>query len=157
MDTPISTSPAPVAAQAEPAPLTDRAHEELLALYQVTIEDIERSKQWLWTVTYNTIVAEGGLLALRSAYFSSPGQEWATWLLGILCVGVAAVGSFQVHFMKRALVHFRERVDRCYVRFEGAFIDVFGSRTPKHTIPHHWIIWIVAVLVLVLMFFPGRQ
>jgi hypothetical protein len=35
--------------------ITGRDHAELLMLYQITIDDIEKAKQWGWKVTYTTI------------------------------------------------------------------------------------------------------
>ena len=118
--------------------LSERSHEEILTLYQATIEDIERSKQWLWTVTYHTIIAQGGLLALYTAYTSS--HTWTKWLFMALCVGIAGVGTSYIHLARKALACFRERINRCLERFEQPFRDALGDRVDKRGIPSFSII-----------------
>lgn len=135
--------------------ISDRDHEEILALYQATIEDIERSKQWLWTVTYHTIIAQGGLLALHTAYTSS--HHWTKWLFIIFSVGIAGVGSLYVRLARMGLAHFRERANRCLKQFGQPFQDVFGSRVEKREIPSIAIIWGTALLIIALIYFGSAS
>ncbi len=134
--------------------LSDQDHEEILTLYQATIEDIERSKQWLWTVTYHTVIAQGGLLALHTAYTSS--HQWTTWLFIILSAGIAGVGTFYVRLARMGLAHFRERVTRCLDKFGQPFQEAFGKRPEKREIPSISIIWVTALLVIALIYFATQ-
>lgn len=129
--------------------ISDQDHEEILALYQATIEDIERSKQWLWTVTYHAIIAQGGLLALHTAYISN--HKWTKWLFVFLSIIIAGVSSFYVRVARTSLTHFRERANRCLERFGQPFKKALGNRVTKREIPSISIIWIATLLVIVLI------
>ena len=73
------------------ADASDQDRIELLTLYQTTTEDIERAKQWGWTVTYTTIAAQGGVLALSIAYESSLNIWHEKAIFAALVIGFALV------------------------------------------------------------------
>lgn len=131
--------------------ILDKDHEEILTLYQATIEDIERSKQWLWTVTYHTIIAQGGILAIHTSYNS--GLIWTKWVFITLSLAIAAIGTFHIRLTRSSLVHFRARIDRCLERFGQPFQAVFGSRAEKREIPSLSIILGTTALIIILILF----
>lgn len=137
--------------------LEDRAHEEILSLYQVTVDDIEKTKRWIWDVTYHTIVAQGGIYALQSIFGSTSSRIWPAVMFTVLCIGVAVIGSSQARLATESLDKFRKRVDRCMEHFEEPFRQVFfgpsGERAPKSTIPAQAIITVTTALVVALLWF----
>jgi hypothetical protein len=125
-------------------------------LYQVTIEDIEKSKQWGLTVTYTTIAVHGALLGLFSAYDSSRWvgliKAFFIWLL----ISLTILGVHHIRQAQRSLSGFRERIKRIRELFGEPFHNVFGNPTPKEEWPLEFFVWTsVIVIPLLILLSPN--
>ena len=94
------------------AELTGNDHAELLVLYQVGVEDIEKAKQWAWNVTYQAVLAQGGVLALYTAYVASVPSAWVRLIFVALLLALTAVAHYALSDSVEALQTFRGRVRR---------------------------------------------
>jgi hypothetical protein len=113
----------------------DSFRDAVMKLFEITIEDIDRTKQWQWTVFYHTVIAQGGLLAL---YSSIPVGE-RTWVLAaffvVLSFIVSFLGASVILDATKVLHRFRDRIGRCYDVLGEEFRRVAGERikTTYHT------------------------
>ena len=83
--------------------LSERDHSELLMLYQVTIEDIERAKQWGWTVAYTTMAAQGAVLGLFVVYKPAIAILWVKLVFAALTIGLGVVGINHIRHAQSSL------------------------------------------------------
>lgn len=112
--------------------LSSAEHAELLLLYQVTVEDMQRSKQWAWQATYATLAGEGALLGLHLALPTSVRQSAVTaFLLSIVILGLMVLGLHHVNYAERDLEHFRQRIKRVRFNFSVPLMVAFGTESPK--------------------------
>lgn len=131
--------------------LTDRDHAELLLLYQVTIEDIERTKQWGWTVAYTTIAAQGASLGLFMAY-DLQGDLWIGKSVFIgLVVAFALLGRNQIRHAQAGLDGFRTRIKKVRERFGESFKGCFGESNPKRQWPLEPVVWASSIVMCILI------
>jgi hypothetical protein len=127
--------------------LTDKDHAELLLLYQVTIDDIEKTKQWGWTVAYTTVGAQGGVLGLYTAYDSVLLLAWVQALFVALTVALGLVGVNHVRHAQASLTAFRQRIRSVREYFGPAFASTFGEPNPKKQWQLEPMIWVSSVAV----------
>lgn len=131
---------------------TEHGHAELLVLYQVGVEDIERAKQWTWSVAYQTVLAQGGVLALYSAYV--PTSEWWVRVVFVaLSLVVTIVAHRHLSDSAEALGVFRERVARYRAALEKPSQILVGMPTTKRTWPLHYLVWATFLIGSVLLVF----
>jgi hypothetical protein len=134
--------------------LTDRDHTELMTLYKITIDDIERAKQWAWKVAYTTIAAEGAALALFRTYRIDNDLCWIRLAFIILCLGLCALGVNYISHAYSSLEEFRDRKVRIQDQFSEKLNIVFGEPTQKKEWPLYWVvIGGTAIVLLALLFF----
>ena len=133
--------------------LTDRDHAELLLLYQVTIDDIEKTKQWGWTVAYATIAAQGASLGLFMAYESlmNPWVEKGVFIG--LVVSFALLARNQIRHAQAGLEGFRTRIKKVREPFGEPFKKSFGDPNPKRQWPLEPVIWAATVVMCILIGF----
>ena len=131
--------------------ITDRDHAELLMLYQVTIDDIEKAKQWGWTVTYTTIAAQGAILGLFSAYDAGACSVLSKGLFILLAIGLAFLGVKYIRHSEASLWDFRDRVKVVRDKLGDNFKDSFGESTKKKKWPLEIVVWGATVLVCILI------
>jgi hypothetical protein len=132
--------------------LTERGHAELLVLYQLGVDDIERAKQWSWSVSYQTILAQGGVLALYSAYVSSP-DWWVRIVFVALLLAVTVVAQRHLSDSAEALGVFRERVARCRAALQKTSQNLMGDPTVKRTWPLQHLVWATFAISSILLVF----
>ena len=131
--------------------MTDQDHAELLMLYQVTIDDIEKAKQWGWTVTYTTIAAQGAILGLFSAYQAGECLVLAKVLFILLALGLAILGVKYIRHSEASLWDFRERVKVVRNQLGEHFKNSFGESTQKKKWPLEIVVWGATLLVCILI------
>jgi hypothetical protein len=121
--------------------LTEEDRSELLVLYQVTVDDIEKTKQWGWTVTYTTIAAQGATLGLYIAYDTSLSAISEKLIFIGLIFGFALVARNQINQVQAGLQGFRERVLRVRKSFGSRFDECFGETANKRVWPLGRVMW----------------
>ena len=131
--------------------LTDRDHAELLLLYQATIEDIERAKQWGWTVAYATIAAQGASLGLFVAYESLVDARVDKGIFIALVVAFAFIARNQIRHAQAGLQGFRARIKKIRERFGESFKGCFGESNPKRQWPLEPVVWASSAIVCALI------
>jgi hypothetical protein len=133
--------------------MTDRDHSELLMLYSVTIDDIERAKKWGWTVTYTTIAAEGAVLGLFNAYKAGAYLIYAKVIFSVLAVGLAILGIKYIRHSQASLRDFRARKQVVREQLGDQFKACFGQATEKKKWPLELVVWVATLLVCILIIF----
>lgn len=108
-----------------------RTHAELIKLYEVTIADVDRTKEWQWKVFYYTIVAQGASfgLFLQDTVRANIVLR-LTAVSFVLLLGL--VGVVELWKSGQTLQKFRDRLGRCLELFSDNFKTAFGDRNqPK--------------------------
>jgi hypothetical protein len=129
------------------AELTEHAHAELVVLYQIGVDDIEKAKQWAWNVTYQTVLAQGGVLALYTAYVAPVPSFWVRLVFVILSLAVTVVAHRAISDSVESLQTFRLRVGRCRAALTESSQTLMGPPTEKRTWPLRCLIWVTFVLI----------
>jgi len=133
--------------------MDDRDHAELLMLYKVTIDDIERAKQWGWKVTYTTIAAEGAILALFSTYNAGPYIDYAKVIFSLLAFILALLGIKYIRHAQASLQAFRERIKIVRSQLGELCKTSFGEETEKKMWPLEIVVGGATLLVCMLILF----
>lgn len=120
-------------------------------LYQVTIDDIEKTKQWGWTVTYTTIAAQGAILGLFSTYKAGVCLVLAKVLFILLAVGLTILGIKYIRHSQASLRDFRERVKVVRNQLGDHFKASFGESTQKKKWPLEFVVWGATLIVCILI------
>jgi hypothetical protein len=122
-------------------------HEEILTLFRITIEDIERTKQHQWKIFYYTVVSEGGLLYLFEKCFSN--QRCLFFVLTIL---LCAVGSYLVGKSQDDIEKFRERKINQLSFFHPVVRKTMDNTGEKSNI-HRLLIFTIIVVSLLFSYY----
>jgi hypothetical protein len=133
--------------------ITEHYHNELLMLYQVTIDDIEKTKQWGWTVAYTTVAAQGGVFGLFTAYHTSLPAPLMKLLFILMIVGFAVVGTNHIQHAQSSLEGFRKRITKVRTNLGESFNQSFGEPNPKKRWPLEPIVWLVTLVICLLIVF----
>ncbi len=131
--------------------MADRDHAELLMLYQVTIDDIERAKQWGWKVSYTTMAAQGAILGLFSAYKAGAYIVYAKIIFILLAFILALLGIKYIRHSQASLAGFRERIKTVRGHLGDLSKSSFGEETEKKIWPLELVVWGATVLVSLLI------
>jgi hypothetical protein len=117
----------------------------------MTVEDIERAKQWAWGVTYYTVLAQGGILAVYAAYVEPPpGLVIRAAFLGLL-IAVTVVSHISITHSFESLKAFRARANRCREFFEPVSTKILGDTGAERTWPLRVFVWATGVLISILL------
>jgi hypothetical protein len=135
--------------------ITDRDYAELLMLYQITINDIEKAKQRGWTVTYTTIAAQGAILGLFSAYNAGAYLGWIKFIFVLLSIGMTILGIQYIKHAQESLEGFRALLKDVIGRLGGQFTTLFGEPTQKKKWPLEPVLWAVTFIVCYLIIING--
>ncbi len=111
-------------------PLSDKAHAELLLLYEMCLGDIERGKRWIWDATYQTIIAQAGLYALHAAFSKQLPGYWSAIMFSLILLALLILSGKQIVDSHRLIYRSRERVKRSIFRFQKPFQEVFSLDKP---------------------------
>jgi hypothetical protein len=128
----------------------ERARTEMLALYQMAVDDIERAKQWAWTIAYYTVVAQGGIFALSSTVARSSRWSWTSGVLVSLMFSITLVSHVLLSQSRDSLAVFRGRTDRCRPYFCPSSEAILGAPGVKHTWPFRTFVWATCALFAIL-------
>ncbi|MEJ2463074.1 MAG: hypothetical protein P8098_15805 [Candidatus Thiodiazotropha sp.] len=131
--------------------LSEEDRAELLVLYQVTVDDIEKTKQWGWTVTYTTIAAQGATLGLYIAYSTYLPIIFEKLIFIALILGFALVARNQINQAQDGIHGFRERVLRVRKSFGSKFDECFGETANKRVWPLGCVMWSSTVVFSLLV------
>lgn len=75
--------------------INDKEHAELVMLYGIAVEDIERAKRQQWVHIYAVLLAQGSLVALyKNAYQTSEGLFFIAVAI-LTALGLALIGLTQ--------------------------------------------------------------
>ena len=136
--------------------LTDREHAELIMLYQVTIEDIERTKRWGWNITYTTIAGQGAIFGLFTAHRAvrMPLAELCgvRFLFSALTVGLMILGLVHISDVQRNLKAFRDRLKEVRKNYGEPFESCFGQPDIEQVLPLVFAVVAATVVFLILLF-----
>jgi hypothetical protein len=136
--------------------MEDHDHAEILMLYQMTIDDIERAKQWGWKVTYTTIAAQGAILGLFSTYRAGPYIVSAKIIFILLAFILALLGNKYIRHSQTSLQGFRDRIKRVRSQLGEICKSTFGEETEKKIWPLERVVWGATLLVIILIILrPG--
>jgi hypothetical protein len=122
--------------------MEELVHRELLLNYQLTIEDIERAKQWQWKAFYYPLAAQAGVLAY--SFQSSKPLPW--WVKALFVLATIGLGAFSVAFLvdsARALENFRGRAVRYRELFNPMINEIRGPHGPR-VLP--WVFYVAIAL-----------
>ncbi len=108
----------------------ERDHKELLMLYEVTIEDIERAKLWMWKVAYATLAGEGGVLWMYKLIPS--GSLFGKGICTVLLVALAFIAAYYIEDARTSLRRSRDLVRDIRLQHLGKKFNSFlGAQDPK--------------------------
>ena len=134
----------------------DRDHAELVMLYKVTIDDVERAKQWGWKVTYTTIAAQGAILGLFSTYKADAYIVSAKIIFILLAFILALLGIKYIRHSQASLQGFRDRIKAVRGQLGEICKSSFGEETEKKIWPLERVVWGATLLVIILIILrPG--
>lgn len=133
--------------------ISDQDRAELLILYQVTIDDIERAKQWGWKVAYSTIAADGAILALFNTYKTPENICWTKILFIVIAIALMLFGVTYIKHAEAGLKEFRARIITVRERLGSVFKTSFGKATEKKQWPLEVVVIISTLIVISLMIF----
>jgi hypothetical protein len=108
-------------------PATDREQSELLALYQVTTQELAFFKSQQWTLVNYGLVALAAVAAIPQVAGLSPNQ-CARWALCGVAVLVAGITSWLVWRLHGSIHERRERLKRVYARLSDEFRKARGDK-----------------------------
>ncbi len=109
--------------------LRDQERQELLALYQVTTQDLAFFKSQQWTLTNYTLVAFAaivGSLHIDSSLTIGPCGRLVLCLIATL---IGVIAAWVLWRLKRAIDERRDRLKRIFARFSLTFRDARGEKT----------------------------
>lgn len=141
------------------------ATEELRMIFQATLDDIEKAKQWQWTLFYNCAAAQAAMLALYSAY-SVRLPFWLRFAFPLLCIAILILGIQFIRDTTRQLKAYRHRNQICRKFFHPRTLTLLEESTRKtgskkmdigkHLIASLSLVtFISAALMVWLAFFPS--
>jgi hypothetical protein len=86
--------------------MSEKEHEELLAMYQIAVDDIRDSKHQQWSVIHLTLLAIAAVVAIPSiSYIEKCGVKvpvcllrFLVWFIGV--TGIVFIGSFAYSLSK---------------------------------------------------------
>ena len=110
-------------------PIPDHEREELLALYQVTTQDLAFFKAQQWTSTNYALGAMALIVGIPSFAVESLGWS-ATLLLGASIIAVLLLSALVLYRLHQSIIERRDRLDRVYASLSPCFRDARGS-TPR--------------------------
>jgi hypothetical protein len=108
-------------------PLNNAEREELLALYQVTTQDLAFFKTQQWTLTNYGLAALAVLVGITYLPIA-PLSLCAKYLLCICVLLVGVLTIFVLHRLHGSIEERRERLERIYVKLSPTFQDARGSK-----------------------------
>lgn len=82
--------------------------EQVLTLYRISIDDIERTKQQQWKYFYYTIVSQGGLLYLYTDYFKEK-IPISIFIFSVLTIILGGFCIYTIIMCQDDLKRFREK------------------------------------------------
>jgi hypothetical protein len=124
-------------------------------LYQILIDDIEKAKQWGWTVTYTTIAAQGAILGLFSAYKAGDYLGWFKLIFVVLSIGMTIFGIQYIKHAQERLENFRVLLNDITGKLGGQFKVFFRKPTQKKKWPFEAVVWGATIFICYLIIFSG--
>jgi len=131
--------------------LTDRDHSELMMLYQALADNIEKAKQWGWTVAFTTMGAQGAVLGLYTAYKSEIPIQWIRSVFVLLVCGFAFVATNYIRYSQGTLKICRDRMKATRMNFGDPFKKCLGESNAKKEWPLEPTVWCSTVWVILLI------
>jgi len=139
--------------------------EELRIIFQATLDDIEKAKQWQWTLFYNCAAAQAATLALYSAY-SVRLPFWLRFAFPLLCLAILILGIQFIRDTTRQLKAYRHRNEICRKSFHPRTLALLEESTRKtgskkmdigkHLIASLSVVTFISVALMVwIAFFPA--
>ena len=124
------------------ADLTEREHSELVLLYESTRDDIEKAKNWGWTLAYTTVALQGAAVALFSTYVSELHVCYTkmAYILFVLLIGLIARNHITRNQL--ALARMRTRISSIRSKFSATFQESFGEPNPKIPWSLELMVWV---------------
>ncbi len=109
--------------------ISERDHKELLMLYEVTIEDIERAKVWMWRVASVALAGEGGVLGIYKLIpgGSIPGKV----IFFFLIVAFVIIAWHNIQNALSSLTEFRGQVQNVRQHLGEKFNSCFKASSPR--------------------------
>jgi len=107
--------------------INDNEREELLALYQVTTQDLAFFKSQQWAITNYVLVAFAAIVGIPQLAGSSVGS-CARLLLCFAATVTAVLGFWVLFRLKRSIDERRARLDRIFARLSSEFQNARGTK-----------------------------
>ena len=112
-----------------PEPLTGEERTELLALYQVTTQDLAFFKSQQWAITNYALVALAAIAGVTQLERHPP---LTCDVRVLLCIAAAVVGGAAAGFLAMlhgSIAERRNRLERVYARLSPAFNEARGNKS----------------------------
>ncbi len=115
--------------------LSPEGHEELLSIYNHTIEDIERAKHWQWKFAYYALIVQWAIYAAFVQYVKQPPPcrlydiIGLKFILGVIIVAIASASLYLIYRSQISLKKFSGRMDCCREYFNEPLRDLI-NKTP---------------------------
>lgn len=106
--------------------LSDRAHQELLALQSLSASDIAFYKQQQWKICNYVLVLDASVIAIPK-FVDSQLYPWEFFILGLLAVVIFIAGIFLIREMGIALSKGRERLPALRVHFDMNALKAYAA------------------------------
>ncbi len=135
---------------------SDHEHSELRMVYEVTVREVDRARQWAWRVTWQCVLALVAIYALYAVELnaferSADGVFFSRVLCSELMFIALVYNGIYLYFSHRQLKRFRKRLKRCRRRFSDAFRVAHGPLTPAAVWPMFFVVLTVFTFLVVLM------
>lgn len=102
---------------------------EILALYQVTAQDLTFFKQQQWSVTNYALVLDAGLLGVRQVAKSLSDPE--KLIICIVATGLGILGLYLLRTLERSITARRERLEGVRIRLSQEFRDAWRTEAKE--------------------------
>ena len=113
----------------------DHIHQQVLALYQHSAEELRFLKQLGWQTVYYILLIDSALVAIGRFGELGPGeQRIIPWLLK----GVALFGVWHIFISQRDMTKYRNRIRRVRQRLSDVFGKVLKSKEPQKDNARWW-------------------
>ena len=125
--------------------LSDEERQELLALYQVTTQDLAFFKSQQWTLTNYGLVGIAAIVgsSLLEAIDTTP---WVRLILSLASFAVVLVAGFVLWNLHRSIEERRGRLERTFAKLSDTFREARGEKPQVSALSILLFLWFILAL-----------
>jgi hypothetical protein len=107
--------------------LDDGTRDELLMLYETSVQDLAFFKQQQWNVTNYVLVLDAALVGARQLVGGTVG----IWIVSIAALVLCFVGVLQLNSLQESMEASRARLRRIRERLSREFLDAWDTKAKR--------------------------